>query len=52
MLLLKFPDLKRDPGPVGDRLQAMGADETVTALWKELVAQEVLPEEDDDEFAE
>lgn len=52
MLLLKFPDLKRHPGPVSDRLQALGLDETVTTLWKELVAQEVLPEEDEDEFSE
>ena len=52
MMLLKFPDLKRDPGPVSERLHKMGVDDAVMALWKELVAQEVLPEEDEDEFPE
>lgn len=50
MLLLTFPELKRDPGPVTDRLQAAGGDPTVLALWKELVAQEIRPTNEDDEF--
>ncbi len=50
VLLLTFPELKRDPGPVGERLQAAGVDSQVMELWKELVAQEVTPEDDEDEF--
>lgn len=33
MLLLTFPDLKRDLGPVSERLQAAGVDSSVMALW-------------------
>jgi hypothetical protein len=43
MLLLAFPELKREDGPVVERLQAAGADATVMAVWKELVAQEIKP---------
>jgi hypothetical protein len=50
MLLLTFPDLKRDPGPVTDCLQAMGAPPEVLAVWGELVAQEIRPADEDDEF--
>jgi len=50
MLLLTFPDLKRDPGPVTERLQAMSAAPDVLAVWKELVAQEIKPADDEDEF--
>jgi hypothetical protein len=46
MLLLKFPKLKRDPGLVTDRLHAAGADPAVLAVWKELVAQEIQPEDE------
>ena len=49
-LLLRFPDLKTEEGPVRERLQANGAPEEVLAAWRELVAQEILPEEDEDEF--
>jgi len=50
MLLLTFPELKREPGPVADSLQAAGADPRVLAVWKELVAQEIEPADEDDEF--
>jgi hypothetical protein len=50
MLLLTFPNLKLDPGPVSEHLQVLGVGSTTLSLWRELVAQEVLPEEDDDEF--
>ncbi|MDZ7360725.1 MAG: nucleotidyl transferase AbiEii/AbiGii toxin family protein [candidate division KSB1 bacterium] len=50
MLLLTFPELKRDSGPVVERLQATGADQAVRDVWKELVAQEMKPAEEDDEF--
>jgi hypothetical protein len=50
MLLLTFPELKRDSGPVVDRLEAAGADPAVLTVWKELVAQEIQPTDEDDEF--
>ncbi len=43
MLLLAFPELKCEDGPVVERLQAVGAEATVMAVWKELVAQEIKP---------
>ncbi len=49
MLLLAFPDLKREKGLVADRLQASGASDEVIAVWKELVSQEIEAG-DDDEF--
>jgi hypothetical protein len=50
MLFLSFPELKADPSVVRARLEAAGADEAVLATWAELAAQEVLPEDEDDEF--
>jgi hypothetical protein len=43
-LLLTFPELKTEEGPVADRLQT---DESALAAWRELVAQEILPEDDE-----
>jgi len=48
--LLTFPELKNEQGPVAERLRAAAADETVMAAWKELVAEEILPENEDDKF--
>jgi len=50
MLLLTFPDLKRDSGPVVDQLHAAGATPEVLAVWQELVAQEIRPADEDEEF--
>lgn len=50
MLLLTFPELKADPGPVTEELQAAVADPAVMKVWKELVATEIQPAEEDDEF--
>lgn len=50
MLLLKFPELKRDSGPVLDRLTAAGANPSVFAVWQEFVAQDIRPSDEDDEF--
>jgi hypothetical protein len=47
VLLLAFPELKREAGPVADRLRAAGADPATLAIWKELVAETILPEDDD-----
>ena len=49
-LLLAFPELKSVEGPVADRLNAAGATEEVLAAWTELVAEEILPEDEDDKF--
>jgi hypothetical protein len=50
VLLLKFPELKKDEGPVAERLQAAGATEEAMTTWKELVAQEILPEDEDEGY--
>jgi hypothetical protein len=50
MLFLKFPELKRNPGPVSERLHAAGADPAVLAVWQELVVQEIQPADEDDDF--
>jgi hypothetical protein len=51
MLLLAFPALKRDDGPVSERLQAAGAGAEVLAVWHELVLQDIrLPDEDEEAF--
>jgi hypothetical protein len=49
-LLLAFPDLKTDPGPVGECLKAAGADAATLVSWHELVAKEIRCEEEDEEF--
>ena len=49
-LLLAFPELKKVSGPVEERLKAGRAGPEVLAAWKELVAQEILPEDEDAEF--
>jgi Nucleotidyl transferase AbiEii toxin, Type IV TA system len=48
VLLLAFPDLKRDPGPVSDRLRATGATPAILAAWQALVAQEIRPANEED----
>src|SRR6267142_3938260 len=50
MLLLTFPDLKREQGAVVDQLHAASATPEVFAVWQELVAQEIRPAEEDEEF--
>jgi hypothetical protein len=49
-LLLTFPELKSAEGPVADRLRAAGATAEVMAAWKDLGAQEILPEDEDEKF--
>jgi hypothetical protein len=50
MLLLTFPELKREEGPVMERFRASGSSDDVIAAWKDLVAQEILPEDEDAGF--
>ena len=49
-LLLTFPELKTQEGPVAERLRAAGATDVETRAWKDLVAQEILPEDEDAGF--
>jgi hypothetical protein len=50
VLLLQFPDLKRQDGPVAERLKAAGASPSVMAAWQDLVAQDIQPADEDEEF--
>lgn len=50
MLLLTFPELKRESSAVFERLQATGVEPAVLEAWKELVAQEITSSNEDDEF--
>ncbi len=50
MLLLRFPSLKDEAGPVHDLLTVAGADSAVFAAWRDIVAQDISAEADDDEF--
>jgi len=50
LLLLAFPDLKQETSLVRDCLDAAGASSEILALWSELVATDIQPETDEDEF--
>ena len=49
-LLLTFPKLKTEEGPVKERLVAAGAESGMPVPWRQLVAAQILPEDEDDEF--
>lgn len=50
MLLLTFPELKKDDGLVTERLRAENAGEDVMKLWRDLVKQEIRETDEDDKF--
>lgn len=50
MLLLAFPELKRNDGLVTERLKAENASEEVMNLWNDLVKQTIQSTDEDDEF--
>jgi hypothetical protein len=50
-MMLRFPELKAERGAVRQRLDANGADDETRAFWSELVAEEIRPEDEDDEFS-
>ncbi len=50
MLLLTFPELKRDGGLVRERLKAENAGEDVINLWSDTVKQAIQSTDEDDEF--
>ncbi|MCY2991110.1 MAG: hypothetical protein NTY19_25010 [Planctomycetota bacterium] len=49
-LLLAFPELKHAIGSVTDALQAAGASEQALDAWRELVAQEIVPDDEESGF--
>jgi hypothetical protein len=50
MLLLRFPELKRESGAVSAALKKLGATSEEMKTWSELVVQEITPPNDEDEF--
>jgi hypothetical protein len=50
MLLLKFPDLKSNSSLVVECLTASRATPAILEVWQELVATEIEPEDEEDEF--
>ena len=51
VLILAFPELKSELGPVSDALDELKASEAVMNEWKALVAQEISAPNDEDEFS-
>lgn len=50
MLLLTFPELKKEEGAVSEALKSLGAKDDVMETWRELVGQEIVEAENDGEF--
>src|SRR5437764_14534218 len=50
MLLLTFPELKKEEGLVREALTSIGAKDDVMKTWGEFVAQELIEHEDEAEF--
>lgn len=50
LLLLQFPELRTESGPVRERLIAAGADAETIRTWEEILTREIVAEEEDDEF--
>lgn len=50
LLLITFPELKQEQGRVFERLQAAVVNPDVMAVWRDLVAQDLQLEDEDDEF--
>ena len=50
VLFLTFPEMKTESGAVSDALKAFGATAEEMTTWREIVAQELSPPNEDDEF--
>lgn len=50
MLLLTFPELKKEKGAVSDALKSLGSSKETAQTWSELVTQELVEPEDESEF--
>jgi hypothetical protein len=51
MLLLTFPELKKEDSAVNEALKSIGAKDDVMETWREMAAQELIEPEDDGEFS-
>ncbi len=49
-LLLRFPELKAEEGPVAEALRGMESPDQAFVAWRDLVAEEILPEDEDAGF--
>jgi hypothetical protein len=49
-LLLKFPELRVEEGPVFQSLVSARTSEDIIKTWRELIAEEIVPDEEDEEF--
>lgn len=49
-LLLTFPELKSEMGQVRDRLQELSVEQSILEIWRELVLQDIQPEDEGDDF--
>jgi len=50
MLLLTFPELKKEQGAVSEALESIGVKGDVMQTWRVLVAQKLVEPDDDGEF--
>jgi hypothetical protein len=50
MLLLTFPELKKEHGAVSEAMKSAGVKDDVIQTWREFVAQEIVEPTDDSEF--
>jgi hypothetical protein len=50
MLLLTFPELKKEAGPVNEALKSLGAKDDEMETWRKLIKQELIVAQDDGEF--
>jgi len=50
LLLLTFPELKTEDGPVTERLHEANVEQNIMDTWTDFVNQEIVLEEDEDEF--
>lgn len=46
-MLLAFPELKTAEGQVADELRAVAAPQSAWDAWREIVEQEILPDDDE-----
>src|SRR5438874_10455170 len=50
MLLLTFPELKKEDGAVSEALKSIGVKDEAMTTWRELVVQELIEPKDEAEF--
>ena len=50
VLLLQFPELKNETGAVAETLRRRGVDEKILDVWREIVAQDLRVEDEDEDL--